>query len=466
MLAALGIWVFLYLPDRIEQPVIARSPSAPAATTTPQAARPAAADPLAEPAAAPYQELQIERERKRAQETLARFVLLQIKLDEQMHIAQWSKDAFDAALHLANTGDDLFTKQKYDEAMALYEQGIAALTQLVDAGETRFNAALAAAAIALDQRDGSAASAAFDDAALVYPDDPRIAAGRARVRLLPQVIEWIDDAERAVERNDWRAALAKYRAVRDLDPKTNGITAALDAAATRVANLDFQGLLSAGYAALDAADFDAARRAFNAALQQRPNDPAARDGLSQVDQRATLSRIDQLQQKAQRDEAAERWSDALTSYSQVLTVDPTIKFAKDGEERTKKRVELEQKLTAAIADPGQLSSDTAFAETVQLYKSATQIAQAGPRLTKQLDELEKILAIAAQPVAVTLTSDAATEVTISQLGRLGTFTRKEVQLRPGRYVILGSRDGRRDLRQELIVTPQMPPVEISCRETI
>jgi hypothetical protein len=30
-------------------------------------------------------------------------------------------------------------------------------------------------------------------------------------------------AERAVERNDWRAALAKYRAVRDLDPKTNGI---------------------------------------------------------------------------------------------------------------------------------------------------------------------------------------------------------------------------------------------------
>jgi hypothetical protein len=89
-----------------------------------------------EPTAAPYEELQVERERKRAQETLARLVTLQIKLDEQMHAAQWGKEAFDAALHLANQGDDLFTKQKYDEAMVQYEQGIAALSQLVDAGET------------------------------------------------------------------------------------------------------------------------------------------------------------------------------------------------------------------------------------------------------------------------------------------------------------------------------------------
>jgi hypothetical protein len=43
-----------------------------------------------------------------------------------------------------------------------------------------------------------------------------------------------------------------------------------------------------------------ARRAFNTALQQRPNDAAALDGLTQVNQRATLTRIDQLQQKAQR----------------------------------------------------------------------------------------------------------------------------------------------------------------------
>jgi hypothetical protein len=88
-------------------------------------------------------------------------------------------------------------------------------------------------------------------------------------------------------------------------------------------------------------------------------------------------------------------------------------------------------LKAAIADPASLSSDTTFAETSQLYKNAAQIVQPGPRLTKQLDQLEKILAIAAQPVAVTLTSDAATEVTISQLDHSGPLLARRFSCVPG-----------------------------------
>jgi hypothetical protein len=95
-----------------------------------------------------------------------------------------------------------------------------------------------------------------------------------------------------------------------------------------------------------------------------------------------------------------------------------------------------------------------------------QVEGPGPHLTEQIDQLERILAVASQPVAVTLTSDAATEVTISQIGALGSFSRKEINLRPGRYLLIGSRDGRRDVRRELDVKPQMGPVEISCSEAI
>jgi tetratricopeptide (TPR) repeat protein len=462
LLLAVGAWVFVYLPDRIQPPASVPTPPAAAGNVQPQAA--AASRP--EDQVAPYEALQIERERRRAQETLARFVLLQIKLEEQMHVAQWAKDEFNAALQLANDGDALFTKQRYDDAMTHYEEGIAALTKLNDAAEDRFNVALTAAAAALDRRDAAAAEDAFASAARIYPDDPRIAAGRIRMKLVPELIDLFDDAERAVERNDWRAALENYRAINNLDPATSGIGPALAAAAARVGDLDFQGLLSTGYAALDAGDFDAAKRAFTSALRQRPNDAAASDGLSQVEQRSTLSRIDQLQQQAQKAEGDERWSEALAAYSEVLKVDPTIKFAMDGHERAQTRVDLDQKLSAAIADPGALSSDSAFAETALLYKGAVAIADPGPRLTRQLDQLETILAVAAEPVAVTLTSDAETEVTISQLGPLGTFSRKEIRLRPGRYLIMGSRDGRRDVRREFEVTPKMPPVEISCQETI
>ncbi len=457
VLLAIGAWIFIFLPDRIERPVIEAESGAAAV---------AASRSPAEHEPAPYEALQIDRERQRAQETLARFVLLQIKLEEKMHVAQWAADEFDAAMRLANEGDDLFTKSHFDDAMGLYEQGITALEQLDRAGESRFAEAIAAAAVAIDARDASAAQRAYADAALIYPDHAAIAAGRLRVQLLPEIIELLDNADRAVDRGDWRAALVQLRSIAKLDPQTNGLADALARATAKVADLDFQGLLSAGYAALDGADFKSARRAFNAALRQRPDDVAARNGLEQVNQRATLSRIDQLRQKATDSESAERWAEALALYNDVLGVDSSIKFAKDGRDRAQARLELESNLASAIADPGVLSADAAFSATALLYRSAVQVPDPGPRLTRQIDQLEKILSIAAQPVTVTLLSDAATEVTISQLGALGAFSRKDLRLRPGRYVLIGSRNGRRDVRQSLDVTPQMPPVEISCKDAI
>ena len=138
----------------------------------------------------------------------------------------------------------------------------------------------------------------------------------------------------------------------------------------------------------------------------------------------------------------------------------------DGRARANGRALLDQKLQSALADPGALSSDSTYAETVALYRGAAKIASPGPRLTDQLNRLERALALASNPVPVVLTSDSVTEVTISQVGALGKFARKELQLRPGRYILKGSRDGRRDVRREIDVLPQMPPVEISCRETI
>jgi len=469
LVLAISAWVFLYLPSHvsISEPTAATTAPNAASNATPTTTAPSEPAAAAQPSGpAPYEAIQIERERKRAQETLAGFVKLQIKLDEEMHVRDWALDPFNDAQQLANDGDALFTKQQFDDAMVSYQKGIAALEALRAQGDARFNDGLRSAAQAIDKRDGAAAKAALDSAAVVYPTDPRIAELRGRTQLLPQIVELFDDADRAVERNDWRTALTKYRAIQQVDPKTAGLQDALRDAESRVANLDYQGTLSAGYAALEAGDYGAAKRAFDAALRQRPNDGAAKDGMSQVEQRATLTDIERYRLSAQRAESEERWTDAVSDYDKVLVADSAIQFAMDGRARANGRALLDQKLDAALGDPGALSSDKTFADTVALYKGATKIAHPGPKLTNQLDRLEKALAFAANPVAVTLMSDASTEVTISQLGALGKFNRKEVQLRPGRYVLKGSRDGRRDVRLEVDVSPQMPPVEISCRDPV
>ena len=73
---------------------------------------------------------------------------------------------------------------------------------------------------------------------------------------------------------------------------------------------------------------------------------------------------------------------------------------------------------------------------------------------------------ATEPIKVTVLSDNLTEVLLIKHGPLGNFESTELHLRPGRYELVGSRDGWRDVRRTIVVKPSMEPIEISCVEQI
>jgi len=65
---------------------------------------------------------------------------------------------------------------------------------------------------------------------------------------------------------------------------------------------------------------------------------------------------------------------------------------------------------------------------------------AGPRFEAQVLELRAIIQRSAVPVPLIIDSDNETEIRIPKVSIIGTFLRNELMLRPGRYVIVGSRD--------------------------
>jgi hypothetical protein len=71
-------------------------------------------------------------------------------------------------------------------------------------------------------------------------------------------------------------------------------------------------------------------------------------------------------------------------------------------------------------------------------------------------------------VLVQLESDRETEVVVYRVGRLGAFDRFELELRPGTYTAVGTRNGFRDVRREFTVRPGAPagPFVIRCEEPI
>jgi hypothetical protein len=59
-------------------------------------------------------------------------------------------------------------------------------------------------------------------------------------------------------------------------------------------------------------------------------------------------------------------------------------------------------------------------------------------------------------------------VTVTRVGRLGTLTRRTVELLPGEYVARGTRRGYRDVRRRFTVTPGAAPpsVVVRCEEAL
>ena len=149
-------------------------------------------------------------------------------------------------------------------------------------------------------------------------------------------------------------------------------------------------------------------------------------------------------------------------------MDPSLAFAISGLERAQARLSLETKLANLIGNPTLLFSDSVLDDTRKLLDEANAQPERGPRLTEQIDKLTRLVALASTPIKVELRSDQLTDVTLFRVGPLGTFTAKEVELRPGTYTAVGSRNGYRDVRQTFTVVPgrEPPAVNVVCVEAI
>jgi hypothetical protein len=226
--------------------------------------------------------------------------------------------------------------------------------------------------------------------------------------------------------------------------------------------------MTEGFDAIAASDYLGARAAFRMAKQLIPNSTEPADGLLQVDQGLRLQQIMTLEQEAQSLEQDEHWDAVVTTYEEILKVDNTLSFASDGLVYGKRMSALHTRLDKLIAEPDQLSVPSVMQSATMLVVDITTRPKIGSRLAEQRDELSRLLKRAATALAVPLISDNLTQVSIYKVGRLGNFTRREINLRPGTYVAVGSRPGFRDVRLEFRVSPEadMEPVIIQCEERI
>ncbi len=371
-------------------------------------------------------------------------------------------------------------KTRAAEAVGAYDAGSLELAQQRLGDASRFldaveRAAPAALTAQLDAGDRALAAGqqelatqAFDLAARIDPKDPRVVLGQDRARRLGGVLPLLADGENAQAAREYARATQDYARALNLDPKNAQARTGLARATAAFGDDNYARAVGEGYAALGAGRLEEARSAFTRARTLRASGAEAQDGLRRVAAATGDRSFSALRARAQALEAQERWEEALRLYNSALRQDRSLAFAQEGKARSSARLELESSLQALIDRPDRLASPQVHAEAMALLRSAHAQPDPGPALRGQMERPGVLVPGFDQPVHLSLVSDSLTQVAIPSVGTLGSFARRDIELKPGHYTVIGTRQGFRDVRREITVSPGQvaQTVNIRCSETI
>ena len=136
--------------------------------------------------------------------------------------------------------------------------------------------------------------------------------------------------------------------------------------------------------------------------------------------------------------------------------------------RSQARWQLDREIQQIIDEPLRLADNAVLNHGQQLLRDAYQVKPQGSRIASQAKELQARLDAAQRPIQIQLQSDNQTEVTLYRIGKLGSFANHTLQLTPGHYTAVGSRNGYRDVREEFTVMPNGTTkiITIRCTERI
>jgi tetratricopeptide (TPR) repeat protein len=455
LLVLLGI-VFFALPRWVEEDApgpVAAAPELPAAE--------------AAPAAPALSEEELAALKARAESQLTELLQQRSRL-EARSAPRWGGAEWTAYDGLGRTSDQALLADDYAKAVDSYTAALAAGAALLARAEQITASALASAKQALAAGHAELAREQYDVVLSIEPDNAEALAGRTRAERLPEALALVARAEELRRQQSLQEAADLYREVLKLDPEWAPAQTALAEITAALASQRLEALLSLGYAALAEEEYAEAREHFEAALALAPTSKSAADGLAQAEQGQKLDTIALAEARALAFERREMWPEAIGVYEAALTADSTLDFARVGLERSRARADLDIKLENLLANPNLLLTDSILADASGLADEARPLATQESRIGVQVARLDELIRLASTPMTVELTSDELTEVTVYRVGPLGAFVSKAIQVRPGTYTAVGSRNGYRDVRATFTVLPgqALAPIHIVCTEPI
>ena len=473
VLLLLVIAVIFLLPKAVDKNTAGRPLSQPGSDTVTPENRPAAPAPAviqhaqqaapsrADPSPAPYQA------RSEAEALLAELIALETTLQDHA-VQKWAAEEYAQALEQGRLGDEYFRQRQYAQAIAPFKTAMVMLQTLQQRIQPTLTRALTRAEQALMQADEAAARQQFELARAIDSNNPRAINGLKRVPVIRQLFAVLQRAGSLESHGRLQQAKSAYQQALALDPQSQQAKSALARVENKLREQAFERMIAAGYQALQNAQYADARAAFNAAKTLSPNAEKPDLGLATVAQAVRREKIAGLLFEAEHFDALQQWPQAARSYEKILQLDSRHQAAQQGLAKSRAKAKLLAALNTALDPAAQLYRPEVLAQAENLLRQITLLESPGSMIEQQAVQLRQRVRVATTPVAIILESDNTTEVTVFKVARLGAFNKHQLQLRPGPYTIVGTRNGYRDVRLAINVSPQGGPavITVRCEEPI
>jgi hypothetical protein len=403
----------------------------------------------------------------KAEQLLGEWLRLQARAEAD-DIAAWGADSYPAILAEAALGDRKYQEKKYIESEAAFHKSIRDLNDLLGSKEGRLSSFLENGEQALAELDSSVAAENFNWALTIDPYNEQAHRGLERAHNFDQVITLYNEGLELEQQGSLTAARQAFQGATVIDSAFVPAREGLVRVEKRIQELAFQKAMSRTLEALNKNDTGETRKSLAEAARLRPADASVRDAGQRLIAMEKAQKLAQLQSKAERLEAEERWAETLQVYEEALAIDTHFAFAENRRKMALQRLELDRKVKNIIARPGRLQERGPMQEAETVLSRMQSIEEPGPRLLKQINDLSVLIRTASEPVEVILRSDDETSVAIYRIGKFGSFHEKKVSLLPGSYTVVGSRPGFRDVRKDFKVQAGKNQIiiDIRCEEPI
>jgi tetratricopeptide (TPR) repeat protein len=314
--------------------------------------------------------------------------------------------------------------------------------------------------------DGAAQEAALPgEGASKSPATPP-ATGDIQVReVSDEVLSLMASGRQHERKEEFSLAKSAYRKAYEIDPQYEEAASAIKRVSDQITERAYRKALAAGIAALEKKDYPAASKHLSRAKSLKPDAADASAALAKLDRAVRQDRIARLRQTGQKAEAAENWPAASKTYASILALDPENAFARQGINRARRQMSILAEVRIFTGQPDTLIEQSSLDKALATLQEARALEPKGPQLKQHIALLERLVAEAQEPVRVTIASDSLTQVDVYRIGRLGRFSEKTLDLKPGVYIVVGHREGYQDVRREIVVRPgqQNQRVTVICK---